>query len=58
MGLPSLWIYGEDINSAIEAAEKLIEKIKSGKANKKTFAELAEVSAEIAKYANSDENKN
>lgn len=48
--------YGEDLASVIETAKLLIERIESGKADETTLKELANVNAEIIKYATTDKN--
>ena len=51
MGLGGLPLYGTDINTAIEAVEKLTEKIKSGKYDKKTLLDLAVANTKVIEYA-------
>ena len=51
MGYLSYPIYSEDLASAIEASKKIIAKIESNKYDEKDLKELAEVNAEIIKYA-------
>ena len=51
MGWDGFPAYGEDLASVIEVAKSLIAKIESGKANELTLKELANVNAEIIKYA-------
>lgn len=47
MGRNFLPVYGEDLGSAIETAEKVIAKIKTNKFDKEDVAELAEALTEI-----------
>ena len=60
MGIPGMWLYGHDIGSAIESAEKSIAKIKTNRFDKtdleKFRASLVSVVAELDK-ALADENK-
>lgn len=56
MGYNTLPVYPEEIASAIEANKKIIAKIESNKYDEKDLKELAEVNAEIIKYATSNEN--
>lgn len=51
MGILGLPLYGTDLGTAIEATEKLIAKIKSGKYDKETLIELAKANTEIISYA-------
>ena len=56
MGYVGYPVYGEDLASVIETAKLLIERIESGKADEATLKELANVNAEIIKYATTDKN--
>jgi hypothetical protein len=51
MGILGLPLYGTDLGVAIEATEKLLAKIKSGKYDKETLIELAKANTEIISYA-------
>ena len=51
MGIHTFPVYGEDLGSAIETAKKLIAKIESNKYDEQDLKDLAEVNAEIIKYA-------
>lgn len=51
MGVDTFPVYAEDLASAIEASKKIIAKIESNKYDEKDLKELAEVNAEIIKYA-------
>ncbi len=55
MGYANLPVYSEDLANAIETAKKLIAKIESNKYDEKDIKELAEVNAEIVKYATTNE---
>ena len=55
MGYLSYPIYSEDLANAIETAKILIAKIESNKYDEKDIKELAEVNAEIVKYATTNE---
>ena len=52
MGKPGAPWYGEDLATAIETAKKLIAKIETNKYTNETLKELADVNADIIKYAN------
>ena len=56
MGRHGAPVYGEDLASVIETAKALITRIESGKADETTLKELANVNAEIIKYATIDKN--
>ena len=47
MGLAGMWLYGEDIGSAIETAETVIAKIKTNKFDKSDLVELDKALTEI-----------
>lgn len=51
MGWDSLPLYGDDFASAVETAEKIIAKIKRGKATDKELEELSDVVSTIVKHA-------
>ena len=51
MGKAGLPWYPEELANAIEANEKIVAKIKSNKYDEKDLQELAEINAEIIKYA-------
>lgn len=51
MGIMSLPLYGTDLGSAIEASEKLLAKIKSGKYDKQTLIEFAKANTDVISYA-------
>lgn len=57
MGWDGVPVYPTEIASAIETAKILIAKIESNKYDSKDLKELAEVNAEIIKYATSNENQ-
>lgn len=54
MGWDGVPVYGEDLANAIETAKALIAKIESNKFDSKDLEELAEVNADIIKYATKD----
>lgn len=54
MGYHNLPVYGEDLANAIETAKTIIAKIESNKYDEQDLKELAEVNAEIIKYAIKD----
>lgn len=51
MGILGLPLYGTDLGTAIEATEKLLAEIKSGKYDKETLIDLAKANTEIISYA-------
>ena len=55
MGYMSFPVYGEDLGSAIETAEKVIAKIKTNKYDKKDLVELDKALAEIKAVIAKDE---
>ena len=55
MGYPFWPVYGKDFANAIETAKTLIAKIESNKYDEQDVKELAEVNAEIIKYATKNE---
>lgn len=57
MGIPGVTWYGGDVGSAIEDIEKIIEKIKTNKYNKKDIHTLYSANNELIK-ALLDENEN
>lgn len=57
MGIPGLTWYGGDIGSAIEDVEKVVEKIKTNKFDKKDIYNLYSANLELIK-ALLDENEN
>lgn len=50
MGFDWAPAYGDDFATTVETAEKLLAKIKSGKADESERKEFLEVAEEIAKY--------
>lgn len=52
MGWTSLPVYGEDLGSAIEDAEKVLARIKTNKYDNEDLAELVEALEEIKKIIN------
>lgn len=50
MGILGAPLYGGDYATAVETAEKLLAKIKAGKASEADRKEFLEVCEEIAKY--------
>ena len=54
MGRDTLPVYAEDLASAIEAGKKIIAKIESNKFDEQDLKDLAEVNAEIIKYASAN----
>lgn len=54
MGFHTYPVYGEDLGSLIETAKKLIAKIESNKFDEQDLKELANVNAEIIKYASAN----
>lgn len=54
MGIPGMVWYFEDLGSAIEAAEKVIAKIKTNKYDKKDVILLEQALAAIVKFINED----
>ena len=54
MGFDFAPVYGEDLGSAIETAKKLIAKIESNKFDEQDLKELANVNAEIIRYASAN----
>lgn len=58
MGWTNFPVYGEDLGSAIEVAEKVIAKIKTNKFDNKDLAELKDAVVEIITAVEKDENKN
>ena len=57
MGLPFVHMYGGDVGSAIEDVEKVVEKIKTNKYDKKDLYNLYSANLELLK-ALLDENEN
>ncbi len=57
MGRPNFPIYGEDVGSAIEDVEVVVQKIKTNKYTEKDLAKLVDACQEIMSYLNKDENK-
>jgi hypothetical protein len=55
MGRPYFPIYGEDLGSAIETAEKVIAKIKTNKFGEKDLVELDKALTEIRAAVAKDE---
>jgi hypothetical protein len=55
MGRPYFPIYGEDLGSAIETAEKVIAKIKTNKFDKEDLKELDKALTEIKAVIAKDE---
>ena len=55
MGWHSFPVYGEDLGSAIETAEKVIAKIKTNKYSKKDLVELDKALTEIKAVIAKDE---
>lgn len=56
MGWISFPVYGEDLGSAIETAEKVIAKIKTNKFDKEDLDELDKALTEVKKAVAKDEN--
>ena len=51
MGRDGFPVYGEDLGSSVENIEKVIEKIKTNKFDKKDLMTLAENAFSVFKYA-------
>lgn len=58
MGWINLPVYGEDLGSAIETAEKVISKIKTNKFDKKDLIELEKALTEIKTAVEKNESEN
>lgn len=58
MGWISFPVYGEDLGSAIETAEKVIAKIKTNKFDKKDLIELEKALTEIKTAVEKNESEN